>query len=382
MSTKRWLSDVSGSVADFGVLLPIAAALIVTNGLDAATVLVGVGTLYLAAGLYFRVPVPVQPIKAAAAIAIARELPPETIGAAAMTLGAVLVVLGATGATRFITRAFSTPIVRGLQLGVGLILTKTAFNLAGGSADAGGLAVAAAIAVALTIGSRWRETVPLAVLIVIAAAVFGAITSDGSSTVEFELWTPHLNTGAFEPSVIWSAVVLLVIPQIPLTLGNAVVAVVDLEHRYFPLSSRKVNPGAVSISSGLANMTVGAFAGMPMCHGSGGLTAHYRAGAETYRMNLVIGGALLVCGLFAGPSVLAMLQVIPAPVLAGFLAFTGLFHSYLAAELRGFDLAVAVGMGLIGLLTTNLAIALGAGLLIYWPHRYVVERNSPAEANA
>jgi sulfate permease, SulP family len=327
------------------------------------------------------VPVPVQPIKAAAAIAIARELPPETIGAAAMTLGAVLVVLGATGATRFITRVFSTPIVRGLQLGVGLILTKTAFTLAGGASNTGGLVAAGAIAIVLTVGSRWRETVPLAVLVVIAAAVFGLVTGHGTSSLGFELWTPRLNTGAFDPSVLMSAVVLLVIPQIPLTLGNAVVAVVDLEHRYFPLGSRKVNPAAVSVSSGLANMTVGALTGMPMCHGSGGLTAHYRAGAETYRMNLVIGLFLLTCGLVAGPSALAILQVIPAPVLAGFLSFTGLFHASLAAELRGFDLAVAVCIGLIGLLTTNLAMALAAGLLLYWPRRYVADRHSPAKAN-
>ncbi|MEA2435426.1 MAG: hypothetical protein QOG54_2883 [Actinomycetota bacterium] len=381
MSAKRLLADASGSVADLGVLLPIAAALILINGLDAATVLVGVGTLYLAAGLYFRVPVPVQPIKAAAAIAIARELPPETIGAAAITLGAVLVILGATGATRFISRAFSTPIVRGLQLGVGLILTKTAFTLAGGASNSGGLLAAATIAIVLTVGSRWRETVPLAALVVIGAAIYGAATGDGTSSIGFGLWAPHLNTGAFNASVLMSAITLLVIPQIPLTLGNAVVAVVDLEHRYFPLNSRKVSPAAVSISSGLANMTVGALGGMPMCHGSGGLTAHYRAGAETYRMNVVIGGFFLACGLFAGPSALALFQVIPAPVLAGFLAFTGLFHSSLATELRGFDLAVAVCIGLLGLLTTNLAIGLAVGLLLYWPHRYVADRHSPAKAN-
>ncbi|MEA2452850.1 MAG: hypothetical protein QOG04_1560 [Actinomycetota bacterium] len=365
--SSGWLQDASGSVGDLGVLAPIVAALVIGNGLDPATVLCGVGALYLLAGWYFKVPVPVQPIKAAAAIAIARKLPPETLAAAGVVLGACLMVLAATGASRWIAKAFSVPIIRGLQLGVGLILVKTAITLA--SPDAAGipLMVAIAVAVILTVAARRTQPLPMALILVVGAVIYSLISTGAVPDMEFALWHPHLNHGALDLATLGSAFVLLVIPQIPLTFGNAVVAVVDLEHRYFPVESRKVNPRSISFSCGLANITAGMLTGMPMCHGSGGLTAHYRAGARTYRMNLIIGVVLLGLGLFFGPTALTLIALVPVPVLAGFLAFTGLFHSSLAASLRGTDLAIAITIGVLGLLTTNLAIALAAGLVLYWP---------------
>src|SRR5688572_23521690 len=101
-SVGRWAQDASGAVADLGVLAPLATALVINNGFDPATVLVGVGALYLFAGSYFKVPVPVQPIKAAAAITIARDLPPEHLATAGIILGVVLVILGATGVSRWL----------------------------------------------------------------------------------------------------------------------------------------------------------------------------------------------------------------------------------------------------------------------------------------
>src|SRR5919106_630144 len=150
----RVFGDASGAVADLGLLIPIAAALIVQNGLAAGTVLVGAGALYVAAGLYFKVPVPVQPIKAAAAIAIARDLPAATIGAAGFLLGLLLVILSVTGAARLIVRVFTRPIVRGLQLGVGLLLLKTALQLPPPSVGPWTWMTVALVALLLVIAAR------------------------------------------------------------------------------------------------------------------------------------------------------------------------------------------------------------------------------------
>ena len=369
-----WLQDASGSVADLGVLAPISAALILGNGLDAGTVLVGAGGLYLVAGLFFRVPVPVQPIKAAAAIAIARGLSPETIGAAGITLGILLVLLAITGAARALAKLFALPLVRGLQFGVGLILIRTAIELAAPDGRVVPLLIAASVAGVLIVAARMRASLPLALVLVVGGAVWTALAAGHAPGVEVALWEPTLNIGALDLSIIASALVLLVIPQIPLTFGNAVVAVVDLEHRYFPVNARKVTAAAVSYSSGFANVAVGLLGGMPMCHGSGGLTAHYRAGARTHRMNTVIGSMLLILGLFLGPTALGLIGLVPVTVLAGSLAFTGCFHASLVTSLRGPDRAVALLVGTIGLLTTNLAIALVVGLAVYWPMTYLGDR--------
>lgn len=376
MTSRRWLHDASASVADLGVLAPIAIALMIGNGFDAGTILVGAGALYLAAGLYFRVPVPVQPIKAAAAIAIALRIPAETLALAGVLLGLALVLIAATGASKLLVKAFAPPIVRGLQLGVGAILVKTAIDMAS-TGQRTSLIVAGAVALVLIVAGRSGRRYPAALAVVVGAVAY-SLSSGQAPSFDLALWQPELNEQLFDLAAIGSALVLLVIPQIPLTLGNAVVAVVDLEHRYFPLEAKKVDARSISYSAGIANVLTGAFTGMPMCHGSGGLTAHYRAGARSHRMNIIIGSTLLAVGLFLGPTALAALAMIPLPVLAGFLAFTGFFHSSLAMSLRGADLAIAVVMGLIGVITTNLALSLGAGLALYWPLTYLGGRRAVA----
>lgn len=369
--SRSLLSEASGSVADLGIFVPIAAALVLNNGLDPATVLVFAGALYVAAGLYFGVPVPVQPIKAAAAIAIARDLPPESIAAAGMTLGVIMVVVGITGAAAFLNRVFAEPIVRGLQLGVGLILLRTALGLAAGSSEAGVYAVAAVVGAVLVATFTTAERWPVALLIVVAGVAYSLITSPNPA-LPFapSLWRPDFLSGVFEPSVMWASFTLLVIPQIPLTFGNAVVAVTDLEHRYFGARSRRVNPMSVSLSCGTANIVAAAMGGMPMCHGSSGLTAHFRAGARSAAMNVIIGGALLTLGLVFGSTAFGLLTLIPLAVLMGLLMFAGVMHSSLVADLRGYELAIGITMGVAGFWTSNLSIALMIGLTMFWPVRW------------
>jgi hypothetical protein len=369
MRTARRVSDVlgdaSGAVADLGVLVPIATALILTNGLDAGTVLVGAGLLYLAAGLYFRVPVPVQPIKAAAAIAIARDLSPATIAAAGVVLGSILIVISATGAARTLSRIFTKPLVRGLQLGVGLLLIESAWHLPPRPVATTTWTVAGVACVLLVIAVR-KSSWPLALVIVTGGIAWSLATRTDTVALSPTLWHPSIASGVFRPAVLWSAFTLLVIPQIPLTFGNAVVALADLEHRYFGRKARRVSPVSVGLSCGLANVIVGGLGGMPMCHGSGGLTAHYRSGARSHRMNLLIGVPLVILGVGFGATAFSALGLIPVGVLVGLLAFTGIMHALLVADLRGYDLAVALCMGTVGVWTSNLAVSLAVGLALVW----------------
>ena len=73
--------------------MPLAAALILVNGLDAGALFVCAGLLVMGAGLAFKIPFPVQPLKALTAVAIARELSPDVIHAAGLELAAFLLVL-------------------------------------------------------------------------------------------------------------------------------------------------------------------------------------------------------------------------------------------------------------------------------------------------
>lgn len=360
---RNALGDASGAVADLGVLLPLLAALVLGNGLDVSTALVGVGALYIAAALVFRVPVPVQPIKAAIAIAIAQHLDAVVLAAAGLSLGVLLLVLAATGAAELLARVFTAPVVRGLQLAVGLLLLKSALNLKGIQGSWVLLALAAGIAAALVAAAPRR--VPAALLVLAAGLGYGAVAAGGLPAAELHLWQPQLSTASLAPSVLLQALVVLVLPQVPLTFGNAVVALTDLERSYFGPQAARVTPRSVSLSCGAANVAVGLLGGMPMCHGSGGLTAHYRAGARTWRMGLYIGVPLLAGGVLFGPTALALLGLVPVAVLAGLLAFTGVCHAALVADLRGYRLLVGLLVGLSGGLTGNLAVALVVGLVLH-----------------
>ena len=105
--------ELAGAVADVGVLVPIAVALIVSNGLSATAVLLPAGLLYLAVALVYRLPVPVQPLKAFGAIAIAEGLGANEIAAGALLMGVIFVVLGRSGLIDLAARAFPKAIIRG-----------------------------------------------------------------------------------------------------------------------------------------------------------------------------------------------------------------------------------------------------------------------------
>ncbi|MDT7720387.1 MAG: hypothetical protein QOE94_1398, partial [Mycobacterium sp.] len=90
-------AELAGAVGDLGVLVPIAVALIVKNGLTPTAVLLPAGLLYVVAGLVYRLPVPVQPLKAFGAIAIAHGFGSDDIAAGALLMGLIFVVLGASG---------------------------------------------------------------------------------------------------------------------------------------------------------------------------------------------------------------------------------------------------------------------------------------------
>src|SRR5439155_3869259 len=103
------------------------------------------------------------------------------------------------------------------------------------------------------------------------------------------------------------------------------------------------------------NLASGMIQGAPMCHGSGGITAHYRFGARTPKSSYVIGGVCLVLALF-GRAAIGVLHVIPVAILGVFLVYVGIQHAAYLRDIikRAPMLVIAVCVGMVSLLTTNL----------------------------
>jgi sulfate permease, SulP family len=363
--------ELSGAVADLGVLVPIAVALIVKNGLSPTAVLLPAGLLYITVSFVYRLPVPVQPLKALGAIAIAKGLGSDEIAAAALIMGAIFLVLGRIGALDLAARAFPRALIRGVQLTVGLLFLKIAWGLVhdppksfGHFATPPSWAIPLAVAaIALAFALR-KHPVSLA-LVGIGAVVMlvraGQDAALGPSSLSF----PALDSGTF-----WSAFTVLVLPQLPLSFANSCLATADAARVYFPeKEAERVKPGRLASTLGAANIFSGAISGMPVCHGAGGMTAHVAFGARTGGAPLAIGTVLTVVALTAGSGLAALLPAFPLPILAAMLATAGILHIGLLRDLSGAPAwGLALFVGIVGF-EVNLAIAVGLGLGIWWVAR-------------
>lgn len=359
--------ELSGSVADLGVLVPIAVALIVKNGLSPTAVLLPAALLYVTVAFVYRLPVAVQPLKALGAIAIAKGLGADEIAAAALMLGMTFLVLGSTGLIDHAGRAFPRALIRGVQLTVGLLFLKVAWGLVSDpptSFEEHALAPAwaiplGALVVLLAVLLRGRP-VALALVgigVVVMLVDAGGIPALGPSAIEL----PSLSQATFA-----AALTALVIPQLPLTFANSCLAPADAARTYFGARAQRVTPGRLATTLGAANLFSGSIAGMPVCHGAGGMTAHYAFGARTGRAPLAIGASLLAVALALGAGLAALLTAFPLTILAGLLATAGLLHVALLRDLRSArEWGIAIVVGAIGF-EWNLAIGLGVGLVLWW----------------
>lgn len=374
--------EVGGALGDLGVLLPILVALTALNGLSASGVFVGLGLAYIITGAYYRIPMPVQPLKAMSAVAIAQGLSGSVIAAGGWWMAAILLFLAATDLIRWIGRLFSRPIVRGLQLSLGLLLLRSGVMLINstqvviGGDEAvvflGGALVplnwllatgAALLLVGTLLKSRW----PAALLVL----SFGLVVAVTVGKVLPDLGKVAL--GVHLPRPIWpslsdfgTALVVLVIPQLPLTLGNAVFATTYTASAYYGGQARRATPKALLTTMGVSQALASALGGVPVCHGSGGLTAHHKMGARTGAAPVMLGVVCLLIGLLVDGGVLPILALIPYPVLGVLLAFTGIQHSLLVRDMADWDEILTAGsVAVASWVTQNMAIGLGVGMSVW-----------------
>ncbi len=373
--------ELAGSLGDLGTLLPLGVGMIMLNEMHATNVLVAAGLFYILAGLYFGVPVAVQPMKVIGAYAIAAGMTPHQIVSSGLWMGVFVLVLGVTGLIDFIGRYTPKSTVRGIQLAVGVVLLIEGLKLIVGPDP--NLAVQTigpmntgwllgAVGLVLTFLLLDNKKLPAALVLIILGIASGLLLGKPLDQKAFT-WGFHMPGPVPYGWPGWNDFVwvipVVVLPQLPMTIGNAIIANTDLAHEYFPEKAHRVTNRSVSISQGLANLVSSLMGGIPMCHGAGGLAAHYRFGARTPGSNLYIGGMLLVLALIFGENIVSVLCLLPLSVLGVLLLFAGLQLALMIRDLRGRkDLFVALLM--LGVaLVFNLAVAFIAGLVVAYAVR-------------
>ena len=375
--------DVAGAFGDIGVLFPIAIALISLNHLNPTALFLSAGLTYCLAARYFRIPIAVQPFKAVAAIALALSLSPSEVASAGLLMGVLLLLVGITHLAGWMAKLFTLPIVRGIQLGLGLVLAREGLRLVMDAHSARAIPggpvtpwVIALVGGALLVALRDSRRFPAALVLLTLGIILGLGLNGGK--------LPSLNFGPVAPQLLqphWSelkkVLPLLVVPQFALTFGNSIVATENTARILYGEQARRVTVRALSLSIGVVNLSTAAIQGSPLCHGSGGITAHYRFGARTPKSSYVIGGVCLLLALFGGAAV-GLLRLIPLAVLGVFLVYVGIQHAAYIRDLfhRRPEFLIAVCVGVVSFFT-NLMWGFLAGFLLQtllWAYTAVRKR--------
>lgn len=359
-------AELAGAFGDFGTLIPFVVAYINLLGLDPFGVLLSFGASMVLVGAVYKTPFPVQPMKAIGAVATTQAAQTATITAgavygASLVTGAIWLVLGLTGAAKRVADLVSRPVAVGIILGLGL-----SFMLDGAKLMAAGWWLSGA-ALFLTLVLLTNRTIPAMFLLLAGGAVVALVrdptllTALGNVKIE-----PRLPSFALS-SMSWSDLAIgtlfLALPQVPLTLGNAIIAITDENNRLFP--DRPVSERKVAISTGLMNLGGAVLGGVPMCHGAGGMAGHMAFGARTGGSLILLGSALLFLALFLSSSIGLIFRMVPSEVLGVILFLAG---AQLA--LGSCDISKDKGERFTTVLTAglsmwNIGIAFVLGLAVY-----------------
>jgi predicted benzoate:H+ symporter BenE len=314
----------AGAFGDLGTLIPFVVAYIGMVGMDPFGILFAFGISLIVCGVYYRTPMPIQPMKAAGAVAATQAaqnavIAPATVVGASLATGAIWLLLGLTGTARRVATLVPRCVVVGIILGLGM-----AFMIEGTKMMATGWVVAA-LGLVGTIVLLTNRSIPAMFLLLLFGAACGVIAEPtllqklGEVTIDFR--APEFSLSSLTWRDFALGLVFLALPQLPLTLGNAIIATAEENNRLFP--DRPVNENRLSASTGILNLFSASVGGIPMCHGAGGMAGHVAFGARTGGATVILGVILLLLALCFSGSVQTVFAILPKAVLGVILFLTG-----------------------------------------------------------
>ena len=384
--------ELAGSLGDLGTLLPLAIGMILINGLNPMGLFLSVGLFYIFSGLYFQVTSPVEPMKVISAYAISTGLSASQIQAGTGWLFIFLMFIGVTNIITPIGRFIPKPVIRGVQLSTGILLIAQGVELMIGSAKFQAMHKAAepylgiqslgplplglligCILGLMTLFLLENKRLPAAILVVGTGLLIGLTlgTGEGFGQLRLGIYRPTLLPYGWPTATDFSfALLVLVLPQIPMTVGNAVIANSDLSLQYFPKDGQRVTYRALCISMALANLGSFFLGGMAMCQGAGGLASRFRFGARTAGSNLIIGGIFVALAVFLGPGAVALLYLLPLSALGVLLVFAGGQLSLTLIDMKSRK-ELFIPLLMVGItLASNLAVGFSVGIVVAYLFRW------------
>ena len=362
-------NELAGAFGDIGTDLPLIVGVILAANLDSASALILFGVMQVLTALRYRMPMPVQPLKAVAALVIAQKLSANVLFGGGLAIGLLMLLLTVTGLVDLLARVVPKAVVRGIQFGLGLQLATLALKDYVKADGARGyfLAAIAFVIIVILIGNRRYP----AALFVIALGLIYAFTfkldlATVAQGIGFRL--PHVYHPSYQDLV--TGFLLLALPQIPLSLGNSVLATRQISQDLFP--ERPLTVRGISFTYSMMNLINPFFGGIPTCHGSGGMMGHYAFGGRTGGSVILYGLVYLILGLFFSGSFAQVVHVFPLPILGVLLAIEGMRIMLLIRDTTDktaeFSIAVLVGI-IAAILPYGYLIGICIGTVLFYVAR-------------
>lgn len=309
----------AGAFGDIGTLIPFIVAYITIVGVDPLGLLFMFGISKIVSGLYYKTPIPIQPMKAIGAAAIAGGITPASLFGSGLTTGIFWMIIGLTGTIGVIAKLATKPVVRGIMLGLGMAFIVEGVHRMVSTPLLAGIALV--VTFALLNNPKIPAMFALLILGVVAAFIMNPELFSELSNIHFNLRLPEFSLQHMSWDDVLTGTMLFTLPQIPLTLGNGIVAIVAENNELFP--DRPVTEKKISISTGIMNLIAPLFGGVPMCHGAGGMAGHVRFGARTGGSLVILGSIVIAMALFLSDSIAIIFKVFPTSILGVILFFAG-----------------------------------------------------------
>ena len=358
---KFSLAELAGSLGDFGTIIPLIIAVALVSDVNTRYVLLFFGIWFILTGLYYRLPIPLEPMKAIAVIVIAGGISSGEIAASGIILGVIFLVLGYGRFFEMIDRWVPQSVVRGIQLGLALLLFRASTDFV--VKDPFFFILGIVIVIIFLLLFRYRRVPDLSSLCVIGVGLLGGLYLYGIPPLSL-IPAPQLVIPLPEDFI--SAFSTLVLPQVVLTIANAILATSLLTKDLF---ATDIPPKKLSTTIGLMNLTSVPFGGFPMCHGAGGLAGQYRYGARTGGANIYAGLIFLFLALFfSSPEILSIIAI---GVLGALLVFVGIEMA--RHSLKTESLFITGIIGVLALLS-SMTIAFIVGMVVAYILQWVGRR--------
>ncbi|MFH1295802.1 MAG: putative sulfate/molybdate transporter [Bacteroidota bacterium] len=358
------LRELSGSMGDFGTLFPLAIGYIVICGLNPVGFLVMMGLANIVTGLVYRLPMPIEPMKVLAIVAIAQHWSPSMIYASGFAMGIIWILLAATGSIGWIARVTPNSVIRGIQVTLGILIAIEAYKMISSWWFLG------IISILIVLILRNYRYAPAAIVLLALGVIIILIKGQFQQIILPVFSFPTL-TG-FRIEEVWQTLLIAGFVQVPLTVTNATIATSSLIKTYWP--EKPVSVSKLSWNQGIMNLIVPFFGGMPMCHGAGGLAGQYYFGARTGGTNIIEGLIEISMGLLLSTSIVGLFSAFPTAIIGAMMFLVGLELTKFAKDIRLNKDLIPMAVTIIVSLVTNMAFGFLAGLIVYHITRLIYKK--------